>query len=71
MPLSKARQAKWMREYRANKRELGITTNKSRCMGNSVIPKLLIKPTIDQFNEGYALFGKPELDADGNQIYEE
>ena len=70
MPLSKARQAKWMREYRVNKKILGITTNKSRGKGNSVIPKLMIKPTIDQFNEGYALYGRPEIDADGNPIYE-
>lgn len=26
-----------------------------------VQPKVLIKPTIDEFNEGYALFGKPDV----------
>lgn len=36
----------------------------------SVQPKPIVKPLIDQFNEGYALFGKPELDDDGNPIPE-
>ena len=33
MPLSKVEQAKWMREYRAKKKTLGITTKKTRGRG--------------------------------------
>ena len=41
MPLSKDKQAKWMREYRAGKKVLGITARKTRGYANSVIPNEL------------------------------
>ena len=62
MPLSKKKQADWMREYRANKKILGITTNKSRGIGISVIPKLVDR---ELPSERYW------VDADGNQIYDD
>ena len=59
MPLSKEKQAKWMREYRANKRVLGIT---ARGFANSVIPK---SPDIEDTNSTDIEY----IDADGNPVY--
>ncbi len=59
MPLSKDKQAKWMREYRANKRVLGIT---ARGFANSVIPK-----HIDRVDDST---GVDYVDADGQPVYE-
>ena len=39
-----------MREYRANKRELGITTNKTRGIASSVIPDSLVNTADVQSN---------------------
>ena len=63
MPLSKAKQAEYMRNYRANKKTLGITHPKTREFTNPVIPKLPIivdkPPDIDY------------IDADGYPVYDD
>ena len=55
MPLSKVKQAQWMREYRGKKKRIGITTKILRDIAKPVIPKP---------------YNRPEIDADGNQIPE-
>ena len=59
MPLSKAKQAEYMRNYRASKHTLGITHPESSKKRKAVIPKTTKINDI------------PEIDADGNVIYEE
>ncbi len=72
MPLSKKRQAQWMRNYRANKREIGITAMKTRGIGESVIPRLTTDDSVPCFDRaGISVMDIPELDADGNLIYDE
>lgn len=59
MPLSKVKQAEYMRNYRANKRSLGITHRNTRGFTNPVIPKVIDRqPGVDY------------IDADGYPVYE-
>ena len=60
MPLSKVKQAEYMRNHRAEKRALGITHRKTRGFTNPVIPKVIDKPS----NITY-------IDADGYPVYDE
>ena len=63
MPLSKAKQAEYMRNYRTNKKTLGITHPIIRDFANPVIPKLPIidskPPSVDY------------IDADGYPVYDD
>ncbi len=70
MPLSKVKQAKWMRSYRARRCLIGITAKETRGIGSSVIPNIsqavgsMVTPNYnDKFHRG-------DIDADGNPIPE-
>ena len=63
MPLSKAKQARYMRDYRANKKALGITHPKMREFTNTVIPKP--PDTVDKPSD------IDYVDADGYPVYKE
>ncbi len=60
MPLSKDKQAAYMRNYRAEKKSLGITHRKTRGFTNPVIPKVIDKPS-----------GVEYIDADGYPVYDD
>ena len=72
MPLSKVKQAEYMRNYRANKKSLGITHRKTRGFTNPVIPKAIdstkhiidLMKTLDGLDIEY-------IDADGYPVYDD